>query len=103
MTDVVPADHDRIEAAVRELLAAIGEDPSRDGLLATPGRVARMHAEVTAGMREDPAMHLETTFEADHDEIVIVRTSPSRRCASTISCRSSVAPISATSPDRPGG
>jgi GTP cyclohydrolase I len=73
MTDVVPADHDRIEAAVRELLAAIGEDPSRDGLLATPGRVARMHAEVTAGMREDPAMHLETTFEADHDEIVIVR------------------------------
>ncbi|WP_116997165.1 GTP cyclohydrolase I FolE [Desertimonas flava] len=73
MTDVVSADHDRIEAAVRELLAAIGEDPSRDGLLATPGRVARMYAEVTAGMREDPAMHLETTFEADHDEIVIVR------------------------------
>jgi GTP cyclohydrolase I len=73
MTDVVPADHDRIEAAVRELLAAIGEDPSRDGLLATPGRVARMYAEVTAGMREDPAGHLETTFEADHDEIVIVR------------------------------
>lgn len=67
------ADHDRIEAAVRELLAAIGEDPERDGLLATPGRVARMYAEVTAGMREDPATHLATTFEADHDEIVIVR------------------------------
>src|SRR5690606_10355899 len=66
-------DDARLERAVRELLAALGEDPDRDGLLATPGRVARMYAEVTAGLDEDPAVHLATTFEADHDEIVIVR------------------------------
>lgn len=66
-------DHDRAEAAVRELLAAIGEDPSRDGLLATPGRVARMLAEVTVGLESDPADHLRTVFEAGHDEIVLVR------------------------------
>jgi len=70
------ADQPRIEAAVRELLAAIGEDPDRDGLLATPGRVARMYAEVTAGLHEDPAEHLTTVFEADHDEIVLVRDIP---------------------------
>jgi GTP cyclohydrolase IA len=66
-------DHDRAEAAVRELLAAIGEDPDRDGLLATPGRVARMLAEVTIGLETDPADHLSTVFEAGHDEIVLVR------------------------------
>lgn len=66
-------DHDRAEAAVRELLAAIGEDPDRDGLLATPGRVARMLAEVTRGLESDPAEHLLTVFEAEHDEIVLVR------------------------------
>jgi GTP cyclohydrolase I len=66
-------DHDRAEAAVRELLAAIGEDPDRDGLLATPGRVARMLAEVTVGLESDPADHLLTVFEAGHDEIVLVR------------------------------
>lgn len=73
MTVGPPTDEPRIEAAVRELLAAIGEDPDRDGLLATPGRVARMYTEVTAGMREDPVEHLGTLFEADHDEIVLVR------------------------------
>lgn len=66
-------DHERAEAAVRELLAAIGEDPDRDGLLATPGRVARMLAEVTVGLESDPADHLLTVFEAGHDEIVLVR------------------------------
>ncbi len=66
-------DVDRAAAAVRELLIAIGEDPDRDGLLATPGRVARMFGEVMAGASEDPAQHLTTTFEADHDEIVLVR------------------------------
>ncbi|MEM8620128.1 MAG: GTP cyclohydrolase I FolE [Actinomycetota bacterium] len=66
----------RIEAAVREILAAIGEDPTRDGLLETPGRVARMYAEITDGLRTDPAEHLTTTFEADHDEIVLVRDIP---------------------------
>jgi len=69
-------DQDRIEAAVREILIAIGEDPERDGLLATPGRVARMYAEVCSGLHEDPDRHLLTTFEADHDEMVMVRDIP---------------------------
>ncbi|HRE02743.1 MAG TPA: GTP cyclohydrolase I FolE, partial [Ilumatobacteraceae bacterium] len=69
-------DHARAEAAVRELLLAIGEDPDRDGLLATPGRVARMFAEVTTGLSEDPAKHLKTVFEAGHDEMVLVRDIP---------------------------
>jgi GTP cyclohydrolase I len=76
MSVAPPTNEARIEAAVRELLAAIGEDPNRDGLLATPSRVARMYTEVTAGMREDPAMHLATLFDADHDEIVLVRDIP---------------------------
>jgi len=66
----------RIEAAVREILEAIGEDPGRDGLLATPRRVARMYAEVFSGLREDPVHHLEVQFEADHDEMVMVRDIP---------------------------
>ena len=69
-------DADRAAAAVRELLIAIGEDPDRDGLQATPGRVARMFAEVVGGTNEDPSRHLTTTFEADHDEIVLVRDIP---------------------------
>ncbi len=69
-------DADRAAAAVRELLIAIGEDPDRDGLQATPGRVARMFAEVVAGTNDDPSRHLTTTFEADHDEIVLVRDIP---------------------------
>jgi GTP cyclohydrolase IA len=68
-----PVDLERIERAVRDILEAIGEDPERDGLLKTPGRVARMYAEVFAGMREDPASHLEVVFEAEHDEMVMVR------------------------------
>lgn len=71
-----PVDLERLEAAVREILAAIGEDPTRDGLLATPGRVARMYAEVFAGLSENPADHLATVFEADHDEMVMVRDIP---------------------------
>lgn len=69
-------DQPRIEAAVREILAAIGEDPDREGLLDTPARVARMYAEVCAGLHEDPTIHLQTTFEADHDEMVMVRDIP---------------------------
>jgi GTP cyclohydrolase I len=65
-------DHERMERAVRELLAAVGEDPDRDGLLDTPARVARMLAETLAGIHEDPRRHLTTTFEAGHDEIVLV-------------------------------
>ena len=63
----------RVQAAVRELLAAIGEDPERDGLLDTPARVARMYAEVCSGLHDDPRRHLRTTFEANHDEMIMVR------------------------------
>ncbi|MCB0976847.1 MAG: GTP cyclohydrolase I FolE [Acidimicrobiales bacterium] len=69
-------DQPRIEAAVREILAAVGEDPDRDGLRDTPARVARMYAEICAGLHEDPARHLLTTFEAGHDEMVMVRDIP---------------------------
>jgi GTP cyclohydrolase I len=63
----------RIAAAVREILIAVGEDPERDGLVQTPMRVARAYAEMLAGLRVDPRQVLTTTFEADHDELVLVR------------------------------
>jgi GTP cyclohydrolase I len=66
-------DLNRIEKAVREILIAVGEDPDRDGLVRTPARVARAYAELFAGLRVDPAQVLSTTFEADHDELVLVR------------------------------
>ncbi len=66
-------DLDRIAAAVREILEAIGEDPERDGLLQTPSRVARMYAETCAGLHEDPSHHLRTTFDVGHDEMIMVR------------------------------
>ncbi len=66
-------DHDRAEAAVRELLAAIGEDPDREGLRDTPARVARAYAELTAGLRMRPEDVLTTTFDLGHDEMVLVR------------------------------
>ena len=69
-------DQPRIEAAVREILAAIGEDPDRDGLQNTPGRVARMFAEIFAGIGADPDRVLAVTFEADHDEMVLVKDIP---------------------------
>jgi GTP cyclohydrolase I len=69
-------DQARIEKAVREILIAIGEDPDRDGLLDTPARVARMYAEIFSGLHEDPSDHLRVTFEAGHDEMVMVRDIP---------------------------
>lgn len=72
-TEMPDFDFPRAERAIRELLFAIGEDPDRDGLLATPGRVARMYAEVFAGLRQDPAEVLSTTFDLAHDELVLVR------------------------------
>lgn len=66
-------DRPRLAAAVRELLLAIGEDPERDGLVRTPERVADMYAEITGGLHDDPARHLEVQFEADHDEMIMVR------------------------------
>lgn len=64
---------ERIAKAVKEILSAIGEDPERDGLLDTPQRVARYFTEVCGGLQEDPAEHLNKTFEVDHDEVIVVR------------------------------
>jgi GTP cyclohydrolase I len=66
----------RIEAAVREILAAIGEDPDRPGLQDTPARVARAYAEVFAGLDQDPYDVLATTFDEGHDELVLVKDIP---------------------------
>ena len=55
---VATVDHARIERAVREILAAVGEDPDREGLQETPARVARMYAEMFSGLRQDPRVHL---------------------------------------------
>lgn len=71
-----PVDLERIRAAVVEILEAIGEDSQRDGLQRTPERVAKMYAEVFAGLREDPEHHLEVQFEAGHDEMVLVKDIP---------------------------
>ncbi len=69
-------DRPRIERAVREILLAIGEDPDRDGLQRTPTRVADMYAELFAGLHDEPSKHLTITFEANHDEMVMVRDIP---------------------------
>ncbi|HKY77925.1 MAG TPA: GTP cyclohydrolase I FolE [Acidimicrobiia bacterium] len=69
-------DRARVERAVRELLEAIGEDPDRDGLVRTPSRVADMFSEIFSGLEEDPASHLTVRFDADHDEMVMVRDIP---------------------------
>ncbi|MGY1716145.1 GTP cyclohydrolase I FolE [Geodermatophilus nigrescens] len=79
--DEVRADPSRIdaaraEAAVRELLIAVGEDPDRPGLRDTPARVARAYAETFAGLWQDPAEVLATTFDEDHDELVLVKDIP---------------------------
>jgi GTP cyclohydrolase IA len=66
-------DHARAEAAVRELLLAVGEDPDREGLKATPGRVARAYQEMFAGLRADASDVLTTTFDIGHDELVLVK------------------------------
>ncbi|BEP29769.1 GTP cyclohydrolase I FolE [Helicovermis profundi] len=70
-------DNKRIESAVRELLAAIGEDPDREGLVGTPDRIARMYNEIFAGLKEDPSKHLEVFFQDEkHEELVIVKDIP---------------------------
>jgi GTP cyclohydrolase I len=72
----VSVDVERVQAAVTELLVAIGEDPERDGLVATPRRVAAMYEELFSGLHDDPARHLEVTFSAEHDEMVMLRDIP---------------------------
>jgi GTP cyclohydrolase I len=70
----VPAfDATRVEAAIRELLLAVGEDPERDGLLSTPARVARALAEQFSGLHEDPDTVLDTSFDENHAELILVR------------------------------
>lgn len=68
-------DKPRIEAAVREILCAIGEDPDREGLVETPRRVADMYAEIFAGLESDPTDHVKI-FSTEHEEMVIVRDIP---------------------------
>jgi GTP cyclohydrolase I len=74
--DISEFDQDRAEAAVRELLLAVGENPDRQGLLETPARVARAYREMFAGLYTDPDAVLETTFDEDHDELILVTKIP---------------------------
>jgi GTP cyclohydrolase I len=69
-------DTPRIEHAVAEILAAVGEDVGRDGLLGTPSRVARMYSEILSGNEVDPARHMLVTFKEDHHEMVVVKDIP---------------------------
>jgi len=71
--DIPDFDHARAQAAVRELLFAVGEDPDREGLRDTPARVARAYAELLSGMRRTPEDVLTTTFDLGHDEMILVR------------------------------
>jgi GTP cyclohydrolase I len=72
-TASTPVDMPRIERAVREILAAVGEDPDREGLLETPARVARMYAELFRGLHTDPRVHLQKFFTEKYDEMVLVK------------------------------
>ena len=74
MSDEV--DRPRIEAAVREILLAVGEDPDREGLKGTPTRVAGAYAEAFKGLHQDPAELLGTTFDIGHQQLVLVRDMP---------------------------
>jgi GTP cyclohydrolase I len=69
-------DIEAIKEAVRTILSAVGEDPNRPGLQETPRRVAKMYAEMFAGLKQDPSRHLEVTFPEDYDELVLVRDIP---------------------------
>jgi len=69
-------DIERIERAVLEILEAVGEDTSREGIKATPSRVAEMYAELLSGMREEPREHLRSVFVEKYDEIVLLRDVP---------------------------
>src|SRR5690554_6247407 len=70
-------DKERIEKAVKEILIAIGEDPTREGLIDTPKRIAKMYEEIFSGLHEDPGKHLKIYFEEEkHEELVLVKDIP---------------------------
>jgi len=69
-------DYEKIQQAVQLIIEAIGEDPSREGLIDTPKRVAKMYAEVFSGLKEDPKEHFQTVFGEDHEELVLVKDIP---------------------------
>ncbi len=69
-------DTEKIQVAVKMILEAIGEDPSREGLVDTPARVARMYKEIFCGLENDPERHLECCFTEQHDEMVLVKNIP---------------------------
>lgn len=69
-------DHDKIKKAVHMILEAIGEDATREGLMDTPDRVARMYTEIFSGLSEDPAEHFSVVFNENHQELVIVKDIP---------------------------
>lgn len=70
-------DRDRISRAVEEIIAAVGDDPNREGLAGTPARIADMYAEVFAGLKRDPKEHLEVAFEEEeHEEMVVLKDIP---------------------------
>ncbi len=71
-----PVDIERIERAVGEILSAIGEDPNREGLKATPRRVANMYVELLEGMQHEPSEHLQSIFHEKYDEVVLLRDIP---------------------------
>ena len=73
---LAPVDQPRIEKAVREILIAIGEDPDREGLQDTPKRVAKSYAEIFSGLHQSPVDLLATTFDIEHEEMVLVKDIP---------------------------
>ena len=89
-------DLDRIAKAVREILAAVGEDPDREGLRETPGRVARMYAELFQGLHQDPADHLKKFFTEQYDAVIAPHLFFQGACASTTCCHSTAKPTSPT-------
>ena len=93
----------RAAAAVRELLLAVGEDPDRPGLQDTPARVARAYAETFAGLGQDPYDVLATTFDEDHDELVLVKDIPMYSTCEHHRCPSTGSRTSATSRASTGG
>jgi len=69
-------DHDKIEKAITMILEAVGEDPTREGLLDTPKRVARMYEEIFSGLHQDPKEYFQTVFGEEHEELVLVKDIP---------------------------